>query len=210
MVRPRSRPPSSNTVIDGDSARALAANNEEVTTVSGPSGESASATNAGVTPSSMYTLSAPCSRSAAAAAILRFSAIEDVVRWAMLLSKPALSTGNAPPWVRRRSPRLLSWPRSRRTVSGAASSSAASVLTSTRPSARARFRIRRWRSSALMRPAPPMLAGHQLRNSDPSHKDHICLTRAGFGEPEWECRDARSQPVSLVVLPANSCCQPFF
>ncbi len=75
------------------SARAPAASSDEVTTVIGLSGWIASATNCGVTPSSTYTVSAPCSRSAAAVAIRRFSATREVERCLIVLSKPALSTG---------------------------------------------------------------------------------------------------------------------
>ena len=92
-------------------------------------------------------VSASPSSSAAAVAIRDFSGTCMVVRKARVVSKPALSTGYAPPWVRRTSPCCSSTRRSRRTVSLDTPRSAASP-TSTTPARRAMSRIPRRRSSA--------------------------------------------------------------
>jgi hypothetical protein len=92
-VRPRTRPPSSSTVIDSFAASTAAVGSDAVTTVSGRLAGSASAISCGVKPSSMKTVSASPSWCTAAAAIRRFSGTRRVVRMANVVSNRAVSTG---------------------------------------------------------------------------------------------------------------------
>ena len=100
-----------------EAASQAAVCSEAVTTVSGRSVGSASAISCGVNPSSMKIVSASPIRPAAAAAIRRFSGTPRVVRIARSVSNFAVSTGYAPPCVRRIRPCFSSSRRSRRIVS---------------------------------------------------------------------------------------------
>ena len=121
-----------------------------VSTTSSRSAGRASASRAVVVPASSRIDPSSGSSASANRAIRSFSAVRTLSRAARAGSKPSRSIGIAPPWTRRRSAWRSSVVRSRRTVSVVTPSSSASAATSTRPPARARSTIQRWRSSAYM------------------------------------------------------------